>query len=91
MSGNSVLLVKTHRLFYRINVTHKQTHTSVAISPEVIDGADVSSLAGFGLAHSSDARAHTGLGTVFSHEVLIQLQDGDTKEEVSCLENKALQ
>lgn len=51
-------------------------HTSEAVPFEVVDGADVVVLAGLGLAHGTCARAFTGLRTVLSHKLLLQLRDG---------------
>lgn len=56
-----------------VDTHHTHTHTSVAVTFEVIDGTDITVLAGFGLADSAGACAFTGLRTVFSHKRLFQL------------------
>lgn len=53
---------------------HTHTHTFVAVTFEVVDGADVTVLAGLGLAHSAGAGAFTGLRAVLCHKLLLQLQ-----------------
>lgn len=50
-------------------------HTFVTVPFEIIDGADITVLAGRGLTHSAGACAFTGLRTVLSHKPFIQLQD----------------
>lgn len=66
------------------------THTSVAVPSEVIDGADVAVLAGLRLTHCSGAGAFTGLRTVLSHKLLIQLQRGEWRDQWIALRHTAI-